>query len=216
VLTANEGSPVNDYKAWTDVTTPMMLSQNGVLDTSVFTAEVLEDVKNISVSNLERCNVAPDKTENGKCPYMYSFGTRSISIFDGETGHLMWDSGDAFEQAMALMAPDYFNWNSKKGKAKMDARSEDKGCEPENVTTGIVGDKRYAFVGLERTSGVAVFDITDVENGNTPKLEDFYLDPKDRGPEGILFISAENSPNGEPLLVVGYEYSKTLAVYAVK
>lgn len=216
VLTANEGSPVNDYKAWTDVTTPMMLSQNGVLDTSVFTAEVLEDVKNISVSNLERCNVAPDKTENGKCPYMYSFGTRSISIFDGETGHLMWDSGDAFEQAMALMAPDYFNWNSKKGKAKMDARSEDKGCEPENVTTGIVGDKRYAFVGLERTSGVAVFDITDVENGNTPKLEDFYLDPKDRGPEGILFISAENSPNGEPLLVVGYEYSKTLAVYSVK
>jgi hypothetical protein len=114
------------------------------------------------------------------------------------------------------MAPDYFNWNSKKGKAKMDARSEDKGCEPENVTTGIVGDKRYAFVGLERTSGVAVFDITDVENGNTPKLEDFYLDPKDRGPEGILFISAENSPNGEPLLVVGYEYSKTLAVYSVK
>jgi hypothetical protein len=29
VLTANEGSPVNDYKAWTDVTTPMMLAQNG-------------------------------------------------------------------------------------------------------------------------------------------------------------------------------------------
>jgi hypothetical protein len=216
VLTANEGAPVNDYKAWTDVTTPMMLAQNGLLDPSVFTTEMLEEVKNISVSNLERCNVAPDKTENGRCPYMYSFGTRSISIFDGETGHLMWDSGDAFEQTMAQMAPDYFNWNSKKGKVKMDARSEDKGCEPENVTTGIVGDKRYAFVGLERTSGVAVFDITGIESGNAPKLEDFYLDPKDRGPEGILFIPAEKSPNGEPLLVVGYEYSKTLAVYAVK
>jgi hypothetical protein len=216
VLTANEGAPVNDYKAWTDVTTPMMLAQNGLLDPSVFTTEMLEEVKNISVSNLERCNVAPDKTENGRCPYMYSFGTRSISIFDGETGHLMWDSGDAFEQTMAQMAPDYFNWNSKKGKVKMDARSEDKGCEPENVTTGIVGDKRYAFVGLERTSGVAVFDITGIESGNAPKLEDFYLDPKDRGPEGILFIPAEKSPNGEPLLVVGYEYSKTLAVYSVK
>jgi len=216
VLTANEGSPVNDYKAWTDVTTPMMLSQNGALDPGVFTADVLEDVKNVSVSNLERCDVAPDKTQNGKCPYMYSFGTRSISIFDGKTGHLMWDSGDAFEQTIAKVAPDYFNWNSKKGKVKMDARSEDKGCEPENVTTGIVGDKRYAFVGLERTSGVAVFDITGVENGNTPKIVDYYLDPKDRGPEGILFIPAEKSPNGEPLLVVGYEYSKTLAVYSVK
>ena len=216
VLTANEGSPVNDYKAWTDVTTPMMLLQNGVIDPSVFTSQVLEDVKNISVSNLERCNVVPDKTENGMCPYMYSFGTRSISIFDGETGHLMWDSGDAFEQMMAQMAPDYFNWNSKKGKVKMDARSEDKGCEPENVTTGVVGDKRYAFVGLERSSVVAVLDIAGVENGNTPKIVDYYLNPKDRGPEGILFIPAEKSPNGEPLLIVGFEYSKTLAVYSVK
>ena len=215
VLTANEGSPVNDYKAWTDVTTPMMLSQQGVLDPSVFTADVLEDVKNISVSNLERCDIAPDKTSNGKCPYMYSYGTRSISIFDGETGHLMWDSGDAFEQMLAKVAPDYFNWNSKKGKVKMDARSEDKGCEPENVTTGIVGDKRYAFAGLERVSAIAVFDITGIENGHAPKIVDFYLDPKVRGPEGILFIPAEKSPNGEPLLVVGYEYSKTLAIYTV-
>ena len=216
VVTANEGAPVNDYKAWTDVTTPMMLSQQGVLDPSVFTTSVLEDLKNVTVSSLERCDVAPDKTSNGKCPYMYSFGSRSISIFDGATGHLMWDSGDIFEQTLAKVAPDYFNWNSKKGKVKMDARSEDKGCEPENVTTGIVGEKRYVFAGLERTSAVAVFDITGVENGNAPKIVDFYLNPKDRGPEGILFIPAEKSPNGESLLIVGYEYSKTLAVYTVK
>ena len=216
VLTANEGAPVNDYKAWTDVTTPMMLVQQGVLDSGVFVGGVLEDVKNLSVSNLERCDSAPDKTANGKCPYMYTFGTRSISIFDGETGHLMWDSGDMFEQTISKVAPDYFNWNSKKGKVKMDARSEDKGCEPENVTTGVVGEKRYAFAGLERTSGVAVFDITGIENGSAPKIVGFYMDPKDRGPEGILFIPAEKSPNGEPLLVVGYEYSKTLAVYSVK
>ena len=216
VLTANEGAPVNDYKAWTDVTTPMMLSQQGVLDPNVFTAAVLDDVNNVTVSSLERCDVAPDKTSNGKCPYMYSFGSRSISIFDGESGSLVWDSGDIFEQTAATVAPDYFNWNSKKGKVKMDARSEDKGCEPENVTTGMVGKKRYAFAGLERTSAVAVFDITGVESGATPKIVDFYLNPKDRGPEGVLFISAEKSPNGEPLLVVGYEYSKTLAVYSVK
>jgi hypothetical protein len=79
-----------------------------------------------------------------------------------------------------------------------------------------VGDKRYAFVGLERSSVVAVFDIAGVENGNTPKIVDYYLNPKDRGPEGILFIPAEKSPNGEPLLIVGFEYSKTLAVYSVK
>ena len=216
VLTANEGAPVNDYKAWTDVTTAMALMQQGVLDADEFTTGMLNDLKSLSVSNLEHCDVAPDKMDNGKCPYMYSFGTRSISIFEGETGNLVWDSGDLFERTVAKVAPEYFNWNSKKDNVKMDARSDDKGCEPENVTTGIVGDKRYAFVGLERTSGVAVFDLTDVENGKAPKIVDYYLDPKDRGPEGILFIPAAKSPNGEPLLVVGYEYSKTLAVYAVK
>lgn len=216
VLTANEGAPVNDYKAWTDVTTPMMLMQQGALDSSVFNMGMLDELKNATVSSLERCDVAPDKTQNGKCPYMYSFGARSVSIFDGATGKLVWDSGDAFEQTMAKVAPDYFNWNSKKGKVKMDARSEDKGCEPENVTTGVVGKKRYAFVGLERASAIAVIDITGIENGSTPKIVDFYLNPKDRGPEGILFISAEKSPNKKPLLVVGYEYSKTLAIYTVK
>ena len=194
----------------------MMLMQQGALDSSVFNTGMLDELKNATVSSLERCDVAPDKTQNGKCPYMYSFGSRSVSIFDGATGKLLWDSGDVFEQTMAKVAPDYFNWNSKKGKVKMDARSEDKGCEPENVTTGVVGKKRYAFVGLERASAIAVIDITGIENGSTPKIVDFYLNPKDRGPEGILFIPAEKSPNKKPLLVVGYEYSKTLAIYTVK
>ena len=96
----------------------------------------------------------------------------------------------------------------------MDKRSGDKGCEPENVTVGEVGNRRYAFVGLERTSGIAVFDITEPV---APKLVDFYLDPLDRGPEGVLFIPAEKSPMaGQALLVVGYEYSKTLTIYTIK
>lgn len=217
VLTANEGAPVNDFKAWTDVTSPVMLSQQNRLDAKVFDAKTLGELQNLSVSNLERCDVAPDKQPNGKCPYMYSFGTRSISIFDGASGKLVWDSGDQLERVIAKVAPDYFNWNAKKKKVKMDSRSEDKGCEPENVTYGVVNGKRYAFVGLERTSGIAVFDVTGVEKGREPKLVDFYLDPNDRGPEGVLFIPAEKSPlKGSALLVVGYEYSKTLTIYQVK
>lgn len=95
----------------------------------------------------------------------------------------------------------------------MDSRSEDKGLEPENVAVGMVGKKRYVFVGMERSSGIAVFDMTNLD---FPRLEDFYMNPKDRGPEGLLFISADKSPiAGQALLVVGYEYSKTLTVYAV-
>ena len=218
VVTANEGAPVNDYKAWTDVSSLVMLSQQGKLDSRVFTRDLLKDLGGISVSSLERCDTEPDKQPGGQCPYAYTFGSRSVSIFDGATGALIWDSGDMLERAIAKVAPDYFNWNAKKKKVKVDARSEDKGCEPENVTVGEVGGKRYAFVGLERTSGIAVFDITDVGKSSnpSPKLVDYYLDPNDRGPEGVLFIPAGKSPNGTALLVVGYEYSKTLTIYSVK
>lgn len=146
------------------------------------------------------------------------FGSRSISLFDGDNGSLLWDSGETFERTFAEVAPEYFNWNSKKGKKSVDARSDDMGCEPENVTVGMVKDasdkeRRLVFVGLERMSGVAVFDFTDV---NAPKLIDYLMDPQDRGPEGMIFISAEESPlPGTALLVVGYEYSKTLVVYQV-
>jgi hypothetical protein len=64
-----------------------------------------------------------------------------------------------------------------------------------------------------------VFDITDVGKSSnpSPKLVDYYLDPNDRGPEGVLFIAADKSPvPGKALLVVGYEYSKTLTIYQVK
>ncbi len=150
-------------------------------------------------------------------------GTRSISLFDGFTGELVWDSGEQLERTFAEVAPLYFNWNSKKGTVNIehsgdDSRSDDKGCEPENVTVGKAGNRLLGFVGLERMSGIATFDFTDVGvNGKMPKLIGYYMDPKDRGPEGVLFIDAKNSPlKGTPLLVVGYEYSKTLVIYKVK
>ena len=205
---------MNDYKAWTDVTTPMMLAEQGRLDRKVFTDSLLAELKDLSVSGLERCDRKPDKTRDGKCPYMYSFGSRSVSLFDGNTGKLVWDSADLFEQLIARLAPEYFNWNAKKNKVKMDKRSGDKGCEPENVTVGLVNNRHYVFVGLERTSGIAVIDMTNID---APFLADFYMDPLDRGPEGVLFIPAEQSPLADQaLLVVGYEYSKTLTIYTVK
>ncbi len=142
-----------------------------------------------------------------------TYGTRSISIFDGMSGELVWDSGDVLEQAAAKFTPEYFNWNSKKGKKKIDTRSDDKGCEPENVTYGMVNGKRLVFVGLERAGAIAVFDATKYKS---PKLIQYIMDPKYRGPEGILFIPSKISPvKNKALLIVGFEYSKTLVVYKV-
>ena len=103
--------------------------------------------------------------------------------------------------------------NSKKEKVKADARSKKKGPEPENVTVGSVGKENFAFVGVERSGGIAVFSL---KNPEKPQMAGYFAKKEDRGPEGVLFISAENSPlPGTPLLVVCYEYGKTLVVYRI-
>lgn len=163
----------------------------------------------------ERSTVDPKSVCGNEKRCQVRYGTRSVSIFDGDDGKLVWDSGEQLEQTFAKVAPEYFNWNSKKGKKKIDARSDDKGSEPENIVVGKVGEKLLAFLGMERMSGVAVFDFTQVGTKN-PGILDYYMDPKDRGPEGMLFIDADKNPTGEPLLIICYEYSKTLVIYKVK
>jgi hypothetical protein len=37
----------------------------------------------------------------------------------------------------------------------------------------------------------------------------------DLGPEGVIFIDASDSPNGQPLVVVGNEISGTTTIYQV-
>ncbi|WP_180024220.1 hypothetical protein [Acinetobacter sp. YH1901134] len=36
------------------------------------------------------------------------------------------------------------------------------------------------------------------------------------GPEGLIFIAAKDSPNAQPLLVVGNEVNGSTAVYQIK
>lgn len=167
---------------------------------------------------------------------LYSYGARSFSIWD-ESGSLIWDSGDAIEQHLAsdecmlgsardIPCKDYFNSAHDEGDS-MDSRSDAKGPEPEGVTIGQIGEKTFAFVGLERMGGIMIYDITDPE---APVFMDYFnaredwatedaesiLDTiGDLGPEGLVFISAEDSPTDEALLVVGNEVSGTTAVYQI-
>ncbi|GAA5785176.1 choice-of-anchor I family protein [Chitiniphilus shinanonensis] len=159
----------------------------------------------------------------GKLVYdaLYSFGGRSIAIWD-ENGALVWESGDQIEKKLAELNPTYFN--SDHETAKFDDRSDNKGPEPEGVALGRIGDKTFAFIGLERIGGVMIYDVTNpaapsyVSYLNT---RDFTADPTtaaagDLGPEGLVFVSAAKSPNGKPLLIVGNEVSGTTAIYQVE
>jgi hypothetical protein len=167
---------------------------------------------------------------------LYSFGARSFSIWS-DSGALVWDSGAEIEQFLAsadcklgksrnIDCKTYFNSNHEEGNA-FDNRSDNKGPEPEGVTVGKIGNKTFAFIGLERIGGVLVYDITDPSQ---PFRVD-YLNPRedwttanpatvlgtvgDLGPEGLAFIPAAQSPNGKPLLLVGNEVSGTTAVLQI-
>lgn len=167
---------------------------------------------------------------------VYAYGGRSFAIWSAD-GELVWDSGDFFEQYLAsdecklgsardIVCADYFNSNHSAG-SSFGNRSDNKGPEPEALAIGSFGEKTFAFVGLERMGGVMVFDIstptapTFVDYLNT--REDWTTaDPGttlanagDLGPEGITFVSAENSPNGKPLLIIGNEVSGTTAIYQI-
>jgi DNA-binding beta-propeller fold protein YncE len=166
---------------------------------------------------------------------LYSYGARSFSIRD-EDGALVWDSADQFEQYLAgedclaasdrsIPCKDFFNTGHNEGDA-LDSRSDAKGPEPEGVVLGKIGDKTFAFIGLERMGGIMVYDITDpaapvfVDYYNS--REDFVLEPEDNlaavgdlGPEGLTFVPADQSPNGEALLIVGHEVSGTTTVYQI-
>jgi len=167
---------------------------------------------------------------------LYAYGARSFSIRDSE-GQLVWDSGDQLEQYFAsdacmlganrtIPCSDYFNATHDEGDT-FDNRSDNKGPEPEGVTVGQLGNKTFAFIGLERIGGVMAWDITDP---TAPVLVDYLntredwttADPStvlatagDLGPEGLVFIAPEDSPNGEALLVIGNEVSGTTAVYQI-
>ncbi len=168
---------------------------------------------------------------------LYSYGGRSFSIWD-ENGNQIFDSGDAIEQFLAseacklgtdraIACADYFNSGHDEGDA-MDCRSDAKGPEPEGLTIGRIQGDTFLFLGLERMGGILVYNITDPRE---PVFQDYLnsrntwdVDPEagnldgygDLGPEGLVFISAEDSPSGEPLLVVGHEVSGSTAVYEVQ
>ncbi len=142
-----------------------------------------------------------DDNNDGLVNRILAYGARSISIL-AEDGSLVWDSGDMIERLMAELGAPWFD----------DSRSDNKGAEPEGVTIGEMDGRLYAFVALERARGVMAFEITDP---GAPKQAGFVSLPADLNPESITFIPAADSPNGQALLAVTNETSRTLTLFNV-
>ena len=147
----------------------------------------------------------------------YVFGGRSFTVFRAdETGLTeVYDSGSEFEAKTAEYIPENFNCSN--DDKSIDDRSGKKGPEAESVTIGTVGEKTYAFVGLERIGGVMVYDITDPAEAsfvNYINSRDFSEDiAGDDSPEGLCFIPASDSVDGNAYLLAACEVSGTIAAY---
>lgn len=158
------------------------------------------------------------KNSAGQYEKLYSFGGRSFSIWD-ENGNLVWDSGDQFEKKIAELEPNIFNQETKASNGTFtsttkDGRSGNKGVEPEAIAIGEIGDKVYAFIGLERQNGIMIYDIT---KPTAPTYVNYTsLGTEDISPEGLKFIPASKSPNGKNLLVSASEISGTTTIFEIK
>ena len=145
-----------------------------------------------------------------------SFGSRSLSLFDGITGELLWDSwmtdnikGTNYNtslQNIAAFAGIY-----------PDGRSDDKGVEPEAIITVAYKGRRYAVGSLERTTAgdktgsspdpvtqgglLVVYDVTNPNN-----VDFVTYQQVSRSPEGLENIPANQNPTGSLLLGVSSEF----------
>ena len=223
LITANEGDS-RDYAGFGEELRVANLN----LDTNVF-PNAADLKKSANLGRLKTTSTMGDVDGDGDVDRIYTFGGRSFTIWD-EAGNLVWDSGDQIEQTLARLFPADFNSNHEENDS-FDSRSDDKGPEPEAVTVGEIGGRLFAFVGLERMSGILIYDVTYPYAPtfvNYVSSRDFAVQfagdaptpaelaaVGDLGPEGLRFVSAADSPTGEPLLLVANEVSGNMSVHRI-
>jgi 2',3'-cyclic-nucleotide 2'-phosphodiesterase / 3'-nucleotidase / 5'-nucleotidase len=217
LVTANEGDP-RDYEDARVAELP--------LDPGAFVgAAELQREENLGRLRVTR--VEGDSDGDGDYDRLFTLGTRSFAVWT-TTGQLIADSGDEFERVTAAAVPAFFNTPDDAN--LFDGRSADRGPEPEPLAVGQVGERWYSFVGFERIGGVIAHDVSEPA---APRFafylnnRNFAVDPAqvcrgneaksaacaavgDLEPEALLFIPAERSPNGSPLLVVTHEQTDSV------
>ena len=184
-------------------------------------SELADLQANGEADDLRVTNAMGDADGNGEYDAAYAYGSRSFTIWD-QNGLAVYDSGDDFERITASVHGASFNNGDDANEG--DSRSENKGPEPEALTVGVIGDRTYAFVGTERMGGIFVYDVT---NPYDVQFADYIINRDltegleatdvigDLAPESLVFVSADDSASGVPLLLVGNEVSGTVTVWQI-
>ncbi|MFM2432408.1 MAG: hypothetical protein RLZZ511_3622 [Cyanobacteriota bacterium] len=204
-ITANEG----DARDYTGFSEEIRVGATGyILDPTRFpNATTLK--QNANLGRLQLTNATGDTDGDGDFDRIEAFGARSFSIWNS-SGSLVFDSGDQFEQITAAKTPTLFNSDGLS--SSFDTRSDNKGPEPEGVVLGVINNRTYAFIGLERSGDVMVYDVS---SPTAPQLVQYINTLEDQGAEGLTFVSAADSPTGKPLLITSSEISRTNTVFEI-
>ena len=217
IFSANEGDS-------RELTTAAIIDANRIssttfanLDATAFPDAAI--LKNTSfLGRLNALKYSGDTDGDGDYDELHVMSGRSFSIWNATTGALVYDSKDLIEQIISKhpVFSAIFNASNTTGTPSLKNRSDDKGPEVEGIAFQMISGKPYAFVSLERVGGIMIFNV---ENPTNPIYVGYAnnrsttVSGPDLGAEGIITISAEDSPNGNNIVILANEISSTLSIY---
>ena len=210
LVTANEGD-AREYggafnemvrvSALVPATGSAATAGNPALDPALL-AQVQARRGDADLGRLEVTRWAGDTDGDGDLDVLTTIGSRSFSIWEvggtdaAPTLTLRFDSGQAIDQIIASQFPALYD----------DARSDNKGAEPEGITLGQVAGQTYAFVTLERANTTMAFRIDGPES---VAYAGAFRGTGDTAPETVAFLPGANA------IAVANEVSGTTTVTAL-
>ena len=159
------GNVVNHWSAGAVDLDAVDVVENGLIELSDTLLQVLREPDGVTWLGNDLFATADEGDLDG--------GSRGFTIYD-MNGTVVFASGNTMEHVVARLGH------------YPEARPESKGNEPEGVAYGVYGDVPYLFVGSERSSVVAVYQLFSEE----PRLQFVQALPAGVGPEGLLAIPA--------------------------
>ncbi|GAB3163335.1 choice-of-anchor I family protein [Telluribacter humicola] len=190
LITANEGD-AREYDSFDEQARVSSLKLDAAAFPDATTIKLPANLGRLRVTN-----TMGDIDKDGDYDVLYAFGGRGFSIYNATTGQMVFESGNSLEKEV-INAGLYD-----------DDRSDDKGVEPEGVTVGLINKKPVAFVALERSDAIAVYDLS---NPAAPRF--MQMLKTGDAPEGVLFVPSDKSPNGKSMLVTSNEGDGTVKFY---
>jgi len=191
LLSANEGDS-RDYEGFSEIKRVSELELDPESFSSEFEIENCDELGRLIVTT-----TMGDIDNDGDFDELYTFGSRSFSIWNGETGELIMDSKGNMERDLIANSKLYD-----------DNRSDDKGTEPEGIALGKIGETTLAIIALERDNAVMIYDLT---NPQEPKF--LQVLETGIGPEGVLFLGSSETGNDKPMIVVSSEVDGKIKIY---